>query len=113
MTARPILFLIDGSNQMLARITRSAGSADLTANPPMPCPASSMLRKLIADHSPAHIAASFDLAGPTFRDALVSTYKANRTPMPGDLAEQITWVHDACRRWAFRLSTPKDSKLTT
>ena len=38
---------------------------------------------------PVYIAASFDLAGPTFRDALVADYKANRTPMPGDLAEQI------------------------
>jgi len=55
-----------------------------------------MLRKLIADHQPAYIAASFDLAGPTFRDALVGDYKANRAAMPPDLAEQIPWVHEAC-----------------
>jgi DNA polymerase-1 len=56
-----------------------------------------MLRKLIADHHPAYIAASFDLAGPTFRDAIAADYKATRAAMPDDLAEQIAWVHEACR----------------
>jgi DNA polymerase-1 len=42
------------------------------------------------------MAASFDLAGPTFRDQLVTDYKANRAAMPDDLAEQINWVHQAC-----------------
>ena len=55
-----------------------------------------MLRKLIADHKPAYIAASFDLPGRTFRDDIVSDYKANRPPMPGDLAVQIPMVHAAC-----------------
>ena len=57
---------------------------------------STMLRKLIADHSPEYIAASFDLAGPTFRDALAADYKANRTPMPSDLADQVPLVREAC-----------------
>src|SRR6185503_5522886 len=55
-----------------------------------------MLRKLIADHSPEFIAASFDLAGPTFRDELVKDYKANRAPMPSDLADQVPLVLEAC-----------------
>jgi len=55
-----------------------------------------MLRKLIADHHPEYIAASFDLPGRTFRDDLVDDYKANRTPMPDELAEQIPMVHAAC-----------------
>src|SRR5262245_36203509 len=55
-----------------------------------------MLRKLTADHHPDYLAASFDLAGPTFRASLAKDYKANRTPMPDDLAEQIPWVHEAC-----------------
>ena len=57
---------------------------------------STMLRKLIADQSPDYIAASFDLAGPTFRDALAADYKANRAPMPSDLAEQVPQVREAC-----------------
>ena len=48
-----------------------------------------MLRKLLADHQPQYILASFDLRGPTFRSEVAADYKANRTPMPGDLAEQV------------------------
>src|SRR4029079_4346608 len=55
-----------------------------------------MLRKLIADHHPEYLAASFDLPGRTFRDDLASDYKANRAPMPDELAEQIPMVHAAC-----------------
>jgi len=64
-----------------------------------------MLRKLIADHHPEYIAASFDLAGPTFRDQLVADYKANRAAMPDDLAEQINWVHQACEAMGVPILT--------
>ena len=55
-----------------------------------------MLRKLLNEQKPDYIAASFDLPGRTFRDDLVSDYKANRAPMPDELAEQIPMVHAAC-----------------
>ena len=55
-----------------------------------------MLRKLINDQHPAYIAAAFDLAGPTFRSELSADYKANRAPMPPDLAEQVPLVRRAC-----------------
>src|SRR5829696_10111825 len=55
-----------------------------------------MLRKLLNEHKPEFIAASFDLPGRTFRDDLVTDYKANRTPMPDELAQQIPMVHAAC-----------------
>src|SRR4051812_43709021 len=55
-----------------------------------------MLRKLLNEHKPEFIAASFDLPGRTFRDDLVDDYKANRTPMPSELAQQIPMVHAAC-----------------
>ena len=55
-----------------------------------------MLRKLLNEHKPEYIAASFDLPGRTFRDDLVADYKANRAPMPDELAEQIPMVHAAC-----------------
>ena len=48
------------------------------------------------EQSPSYIAASFDLPGRTFRDDLAADYKANRAPMPDDLAEQIPLVHRAC-----------------
>src|SRR5436190_1335580 len=55
-----------------------------------------MLRKLLNEHRPELIAASFDLPGRTFRDDLVADYKANRAPMPDELAQQIPMVHAAC-----------------
>ena len=55
-----------------------------------------MLRKLLNEQQPAFIAASFDLPGRTFRDELSDVYKANRAPMPDELAEQIPMVHAAC-----------------
>ncbi|RPH57635.1 MAG: DNA polymerase I, partial [Acidobacteria bacterium] len=38
----------------------------------------------------------FDLAGPTFRSEISADYKANRAPMPPDLAEQVPLVRRAC-----------------
>jgi DNA polymerase-1 len=55
-----------------------------------------MLRKLLKEHEPQYIAASFDLPGRTFRDDLAADYKANRAPMPDELAGQIPLVHRAC-----------------
>src|SRR5439155_22786476 len=55
-----------------------------------------MLRTLLKEHQPEFIAASFDLPGRTFRDDLASDYKANRKPMPDELAGQIPLVHRAC-----------------
>jgi DNA polymerase-1 len=55
-----------------------------------------MLRKLLKEHQPEYVAASFDLPGRTFRDDIVSDYKANRRPMPDELAGQIPLVHRAC-----------------
>ena len=44
-----------------------------------------MLRKLIKDYDPEHIAVVFDAKGKTFRDDIYKEYKANRPPMPQDL----------------------------
>ena len=93
------LFLIDGSSQMYRAYHAMRGSG-LSGPGGKTTHAVyifvTMLRKLIQDHKPRYLAASFDLAGPTFRDELVTDYKANRAPMPPDLAEQIPWVHEAC-----------------
>jgi len=93
----PTLFLIDGSSQMYRAyhaIRGLSGPDGRSTNAVYGFV--TMLRKLIADHNPQCIAAAFDLAGPTFRDALVDDYKANRVAMPDDLAEQAAWVHEAC-----------------
>ena len=64
-----------------------------------------MLRKLLNEHTPEYIAASFDLPGRTFRDDLAADYKANRTPMPDELAEQIPMVHAACEALGVQILT--------
>ena len=52
-----------------------------------------MLRKLVAQYQPSHIAIVFDAKGKTFRHQMFKEYKANRPPMPDDLREQIEPVH--------------------
>lgn len=51
-----------------------------------------MVKKLIAQNSPSHIAAIFESEGKTFRDEVFANYKANRTETPQDLLEQIPWI---------------------
>jgi len=60
-----------------------------------------MLRKLREDFSPHHLAAVFDVAAPTFRDQQYKEYKANRSEMPGDLAQQIPYIRRALE--AYRI----------
>jgi DNA polymerase-1 len=103
MPAKPVLYLIDGSSQMYRAFhapVRTAEGGILRNAAGAPTNAVyifvTMLRKLLNEHHPEYIAASFDLPGRTFRDDLASDYKANRTPMPDDLAVQIPLVHAAC-----------------
>src|SRR5437763_2990790 len=97
------LYLIDGSSQMYRAFhapVRTNEGGFLRNAQGRPTNAVyifvTMLRKLLNEHKPEYIAASFDLPGKTFRDDLVGDYKANRAPMPDELAEQIPMVHEAC-----------------
>jgi DNA polymerase-1 len=106
MASGPTLFLIDGSNQMyrayhaIRGLTRSDGKSTNATYGFI-----TMLRKLLADHQPQYIAASFDLRGKTVRSEIAADYKANRAPMPGDLAEQVPWVHEACEAMGVPILT--------
>jgi len=104
--AAPTLFLIDGSNQMYRAyhaIRGLTGPDGKSTNAVYGFV--TMLRKLLADHRPDYIAASFDLAAETFRSKLSADYKANRTAMPDDLKEQIAWVHEACEAMGVPIFT--------
>jgi DNA polymerase-1 len=102
------LFLIDGSSQMYRAYHAMRGSG-LSGPGGTSTHAVyifvTMLRKLMADYPPQYIAASFDMPGPTFRSEMATDYKANRTPMPPDLAEQIPWVHEACEAMGVPILT--------
>lgn len=53
-----------------------------------------MLRSLILQYRPSHVAVVFDAKGKTFRDELFESYKSHRPPMPDDLREQIAPLHE-------------------
>ncbi len=56
-----------------------------------------MLGRLREQFPAAHAACVFDAKGPTFRDAWYPEYKANRSPMPEPLVQQIAPIHEAVR----------------
>jgi DNA polymerase-1 len=112
MPDKPTVYLIDGSSQMYRAYhapIRTAEGGLLRNAQGRPTNAVyvfvTMLRKLLNEHHPAYIAASFDLPGRTFRDELVADYKANRTAMPEELAEQIPMVHAACEAMGVPILT--------
>jgi DNA polymerase-1 len=62
-----------------------------------------MIRRLLADYDPEHIAVVFDAKGKTFRNDLYSEYKAHRPPMPQELAQQIEAVHEIIKAMGLPL----------
>ena len=84
------LVLVDGSSYLyrafhaLPELTnskgRQTGAVYGVAN---------MLRRLLKDYDPQHVAVVFDARGKTFRDDLYAGYKANRPPMPEELSSQV------------------------
>ena len=51
-----------------------------------------MMRKLLRDHGPDHIAVVWEGEGPGFRDEEFEAYKANREEMPSELAQQLPYI---------------------
>ena len=56
-----------------------------------------MIRKHLAEGGPDYFAVIFDAKGRTFRNDLFADYKANRPPMPDELACQIGPLHEIIR----------------
>ena len=54
----------------------------------------SILLKIIKEQKPTHIAAAFDLHGPTFRHEMYKEYKATRKPMDEELRRQVEPLKD-------------------
>lgn len=92
------VYLVDGS----AYIYRAYHAvAPLTNDAGMPTHAVfgflNILRRLIKEKEPRYLAVAFDMRGPVFRHEIYPDYKANRPPMPEDLAVQIPYIKELVR----------------
>lgn len=62
-----------------------------------------MLRSLLLQYQPSHVAVVFDAKGKTFRDDLFAEYKSHRPPMPDDLRAQIEPLHNMVKAMGLPL----------
>jgi DNA polymerase-1 len=94
----PPLILVDGSSYLyrafhaLPALTTADGRPTGAVRGVV-----SMLKKLLREYQPTHMAVVFDAKGKTFRDDLYPEYKATRPPMPDELRQQIEALHDLIR----------------
>ncbi|MGD8483786.1 MAG: DNA polymerase I, partial [Thioalkalispiraceae bacterium] len=101
---KPPFVLVDGSSYLfrayhaMPSLTNSKGEHTGTIYG-----VTNMLRRLLADYGPEHVAVVFDAKGKTFRNDMYKEYKANRPPMPDDLREQIKPIHDIVKAMGFPL----------
>lgn len=100
----PHLVLIDGPNYVFRAF--HAVRHNLTNSRGEPTNAVfgyvQMLRSVLKDLNPTHVAVAFDPKGGTFRNKIYNDYKAHRPPMPEELAAQWPQVFDITD--AFRLN---------
>ena len=96
------IHLVDGSGQFYRAFHAIRG---LATSRGLPTNATygftTMLRKMLQDERPEHVAVLFDPPGKTFRHEQYADYKANRPLMDNDLAVQIPYIRRVCE--AFRL----------
>jgi len=104
MSKPPPFILVDGSSYLfrafhaLPPLTNSKGEPTGATVGVI-----NMLRKLVAEYRPTHMAVVFDAPGKTFRDDIYPEYKANRPPMPEELREQIEPTLDIIRAMGLPL----------
>ena len=96
--SRPPLILVDGSSYLyrafhaLPPLSTSNGEPTGAVRGVV-----NMVRRLLEDYRPERVAVVFDARGKTFRDELYDQYKANRPPMPDELAAQVEPLHELVR----------------
>lgn len=101
---KPPLVLVDGSSYLFRAFH---GLPPLTNSKGMDTGAIygviNMLKSLVKDYQPSHMAVIFDAKGKTFRDDIYPEYKANRPSMPDELRLQIEPLHKIVRAMGFPL----------
>ena len=58
-----------------------------------------ILKRILREKNPQCLVVAWDTRGPVFRHRLYSAYKANRPPMPDDLAVQIPYIRKLVDAW--------------
>jgi DNA polymerase-1 len=93
-----IMLLVDGSSYLYRAYH---AMPDLRAGDGFPTGAVhgmvAMMKRLREQIPAEHAACVFDAKGPTFRDAWYAEYKAQRSPMPEPLVQQIEPIHEVVR----------------
>jgi DNA polymerase-1 len=102
---RPRLFLVDTFGLIFRAYYGRARSAvqAMRTSAGLPTEAvyvfNNMLKRILEDHRPEHIAAVWEGQGPTFRERIYPKYKANREKMPEDLATQLPYIKRLLECW--------------
>lgn len=98
------LILVDGSSYLYRAyhafppLTNSAGEPTGAMYGVL-----NMLKSLLMQYQPSHVAVVFDAKGKTFRDELFENYKSHRPPMPDDLRAQIAPLHEMVKAMGLPL----------
>jgi DNA polymerase-1 len=66
-----------------------------------------VLRDLIKKENPTHLAVSFDLSGPTFRNEIFEDYKANRESQPEEIKAAFPYIHEVIKGFKIPIVTCK------
>ncbi len=91
------VYLVDGSGQFHRAFHAIRGLATARGLPTNATYGfTTMLRKLLVDEKPEHVAVLFDPPGKTFRHEQYAEYKANRPHMDNDLAVQVPYIRRVC-----------------
>lgn len=89
----PVLYLIDFSSYIFRAFHALPG---LSTSQGLPTNAvfgvTNMLLKVLRERQPEYLALAFDAKGPTFRHQRYPAYKAQRPPVPEDLARQLPYI---------------------
>ena len=100
------LILVDGSSYLYRAFHAMPGLTNSHGEPTGAIyGVINMLKRLLSEYEPEHIAVVFDAKGRTFRDDLYDQYKANRPPMPDELRQQIDVLHEVIAALGLPLLT--------
>jgi len=110
---KPLLVLFDG-NAVVHRAYHAFGATRYRQEKPLTVSKTGevvsavygfavMLLKVLNDLKPTHYAIAFDKKGPTFRHEIFDDYKAQRPPMPDELAGQLGRVRELVKKFNIPL----------